>query len=130
MLPSSADLTRAFIKDLGNVLDVGASAGATTSVMFFGGSGVQVVFTVPKDMTITLVMPVSGSASICLSTDSSTYQTNFAAAGNLKFGSLIYMGGTGTTQTPIPMSWPVSTGQKLYWTNNSGSNAGMLVYFS
>jgi hypothetical protein len=130
LLPSSADLTRAFIKDLGNVLDVTVGGGATTSVMLFTGGGTQQVWTSPKDLTIVLVVPVSGSAQVCLSTDSSSYTTNFSAAGNFKFGSIIYLGGTTTSQSPIEMSWPVLALQKLYFTNNSASNAGMLLYFS
>jgi hypothetical protein len=54
LLPSAADLVRAFVKDLGNVLDSGAPADvAETTLLLTTGAGVARKWTADRDYFVT-----------------------------------------------------------------------------
>jgi len=127
LLPSAADLTRAFVADLGNVLQ-GDTQPPQFTLLFWTGTGGQVTWTAPFDLVIVGVTNVSGSTSLCLGTDSSSYTANFAAAGNLKLGSVIFLGGT-SQQVFTPTRFPIPHLQKIWFTNNGASNGSLLMFF-
>ena len=98
------------------------------TLLFWAASGGQVGWVAPFDLTIVGVTNVSGSQSICLGTDASSYTTNFSAAGNLKLGSVIYIGGT-SQQVFTPTRFAIPHLQKIWFNNNGASNGSLLMYF-
>jgi hypothetical protein len=103
---------------------------SNTSVELFAAGGASVTWTSDGDYKITGVMPVSGSVQCCLSTDNTSYTTNFSASGNLKKGSVIFLGGTSSSQSILPVNWDISKNQKLFFTNNSASNCAVILYLA
>ena len=121
---------RAFVADLANVLDVQSGGAAKQStVNFFAAAAGQVAWTAPYAIDIVAIMPVGGSTNVCLGTDASSFTTNFSAAGNLKLGSVIWLGGINTNQFIFHTRFHIEAFSKVWFTNNSASNAGLLMYF-
>jgi hypothetical protein len=103
---------------------------SNTSLLFWCVAGASVTWTSDGDYKITGIMPVSGTSQSCLSTDNTSYTANFGAAGNLKKGSIIFLGGINQQQQIYPVNWDISKNQKLFFTNNSATNGSLLVYLA
>jgi len=117
-LPTAADLVRAFIADLSNVLDVGAFGGGKPTVhktLWCTGSA---SITPDRDYTIVGVKALQIGL-WCLSVTGETAASIGLANGTIRD---VVAAVTTTTWLPetIPMRWVWRAGQKLILTSSAG----------
>lgn len=109
----------------------GGAPGAkpTGSVVLFALSANTVSFQAPEDLTVLYVCQVSGSIQWLLTIDPGlTYTSAFSQAGNLNT-NVIALPGTNIGSGVLPCRFPVPGGSKMYFVNNSGTNACVLVVY-
>jgi hypothetical protein len=131
-IPSAVTLIDGFLKDLQDIGSLfGASGSATsqkntTSVMIYAAQNNNSTWTTDRDCTLVGVLAVAGSTNWALTLDSSTYTTNWATTGHGKVGVLL---GIYTSGFPVVIHQRVflPKGTKLFFSNNSASNAGVLL---
>jgi len=127
-LPTAADLTQAFLRDLSNVLDTQRDDTPWLSVFFFAATSSTSTWTTDRDVTLRAVLNVGGTASSILNLDGATFTSVFATAGHAK-KNIIWIGGT-SQEVFYPLIWAISGGTKLYFNNSSASNGGILLYYT
>jgi hypothetical protein len=105
------------------------SVGFTGSVLLFAQSANTVQWSPSQDIMILDVLSVSGSIQWALTTSGRTYTQLFSTAGNAAVGEVIAMPSTNTNQSVNPCRFPVSALKPIYFANNSGTNAAVLIVF-
>jgi len=123
-LPNAADLVRAFVADLGNVLDVPFPGSKPTVQKTLWGTGAATI-TADRDYTIIALHPLGALITWVLATTNVT-PAQVALANGTIFDNVIGAFETTTVlATPITsLRWFWQSGQKLFF--NSSGGCGLL----
>jgi hypothetical protein len=129
ILPSSAELVRAFVKDLGNVLDVSIGGGAEETIplyLYVAGTS-TVTWTPDVDyFVVNLAIDGASSTNMVVSVDNSTYAQNHQV-GILKKGAILASFSANVSQT-FPQRTRIHAGQKISINNSSATACALVIY--
>jgi hypothetical protein len=128
LLPSSADLVRAFVQDLSNVLNVSVGGAEETIPLYLYVSGTTTVTWTPDVDYFVVGIQVDGASStnLTVTVDNSTYAQNHQV-GIVKKGAVLAtfsanVGAAFTQRTRI------HAGQKVSVNNSSATACALIIY--
>ena len=127
MLPSAADLVRAFVKDLANVFE-GETFGAaaeSVQVTLSAGAGALAAWTADRDYVLTNVISLTNVVSWVLSFDGVTVTNYFNNVSGVFIGNVLAANAQATGN--FPQRTPIPKGRVLRYFNGGASQSKVLL---
>lgn len=126
---TASSMIDAFLTDLRNLSAsiAGGAAAETTTLHLWAPGANTVQWRADEDYFLTDVVSESGSVQWALTLDGTTYTQNFQSSGSGKKGTLLAVPATSTSQSRQPQRTRIPKDHIIYFTNNSASNAAVLL---